>query len=159
MTSPMNEINNSNEFIATDNSHEELTAAAALAELVEGATAANQQDCMDEDVASQCDDGDAFVFPQRFTKSGRQRAVPFPLKVGHSFCMCCGYLSGLSAPSPVMRSLTSRRRYGVFPCPLTKSSRHSSPCENSQWCSVFCSHGLFFLDLTDSDSFLKSLFS
>lgn len=103
----MNEINNSNEFIATDNSHEELTAAAALAELVEGATAANQQDCMDEDVASQCDDGDAFVFPQRFTKSGRQRAVPFPLKVGHSFCMCC---QDSRRQARVMRSSTSRRR-------------------------------------------------
>ena len=119
MTSPMNEINNSNEFIATDNSHEELTAAAALAELVEGATAANQ-DCMDEDVASQCDDGDAFVFPQRFTKSGRQRAVPFPLKVGHSFCMCCGYLSGLSAPSPGDEVINEPPPVWGFPVPVNE---------------------------------------
>ena len=120
MTSPMNEINNSNEFIATDNSHEELTAAAALAELVEGATAANQQDCMDEDVASQCDDGDAFVFPQRFTKSGRQRAVPFTLKVGHSFCMCCGYLSGLSAPSPGDEVINEPPPVWGFPVPVNE---------------------------------------
>ena len=38
-------------------------------------------------------DADDFVIPQRFTKSGRQKAVPFPVKVRTSlfgFCACCG---------------------------------------------------------------------
>ncbi len=38
-------------------------------------------------ISSKTDDGDAeesFEIPQRFTKSGRKRAVPFPLKVRES---------------------------------------------------------------------------
>ena len=50
-----------------ENQESEEAAAAALAEL--GASAAKS------------DDESEFLIPQRFTKSGRKRAVPFPLKV------------------------------------------------------------------------------
>ena len=72
---------NSKANAASDRS-EELTAATALAGLAikndrDDDTAAASHHKDEETAAS-------FVIPQRFTKSGRQRAVPFPLKV----CMC-----------------------------------------------------------------------
>ena len=69
---------NSKGNAASDRS-EELTAATALAGL-----AINNDRDDDTAAASHHKDEEtavSFVIPQRFTKSGRQRAVPFPLKV------------------------------------------------------------------------------
>ena len=76
---------------ALEKNSEEMDAAAALTSLVApvpiqevteqqqpttGATV-DKEETIDKD----------FVIPQRFTKSGRKRAVPFPLKVGLSFAV------------------------------------------------------------------------
>jgi hypothetical protein len=94
--------NNSSERPVTDHmdteelrkSTNELTAAAALTSLVVcsgnrgavqavalAATEADDEEETDHDDDEEGDDDKAFLIPQRFTKSGRKRAVPFPLKV------------------------------------------------------------------------------
>lgn len=71
------------EFAASETTSEELTAAAALAGLVSAVTpplpAFEGTEAAGKD--NKKDDASSFVIPQRFTKSGRQRAVQFPLKV------------------------------------------------------------------------------
>jgi hypothetical protein len=54
----------------------EEAAATALTSLGASAPKPDEDDDEDED-----EDGKAFSIPQRFTKSGRKRAVPFALKV------------------------------------------------------------------------------
>lgn len=60
----------------------EQEAAAALTSLVGGSPTHEDED-EDEEEHQEEGDGEAkdFKIPQRFTKSGRKRAVPFPLKV------------------------------------------------------------------------------
>jgi hypothetical protein len=67
---------------------DESKAAVALTSLVdtslpiEASTSGNDEERMDdeEEEEEECDERD-FEIPQRFTRSGRRRATPFPLKV------------------------------------------------------------------------------
>lgn len=72
-----------------DDDGSKLSAAAALTSLVQAASlkttferatslATHEEDDEDEEDA---EDEKDFEIPQRFTKSGRKRAVPFPIKV------------------------------------------------------------------------------
>ena len=71
-------------------SSKEQTAVAALASLVGinsdvgqsfAASEAEDDGTEHDDEEETAAGGNAFLIPQRFTKSGRHRAVPFPLKV------------------------------------------------------------------------------
>jgi hypothetical protein len=47
-----------------------------------------QQICLERHQAIETEDEEKFEIPQRFTKSGRKRAVSFPLKVSCFKCHC-----------------------------------------------------------------------
>ena len=83
-------------------SSEELTAAAALTSIGGVSRVAGQNFCLseaDEEVTDHDEEEEAastygteFSIPQRFTKSGRKRAVPFPFKV--SLCRFASFAFG-----------------------------------------------------------------
>jgi hypothetical protein len=68
----------------------EMTAAAALTSLVDSPRPSPKAGTDEEDGEDEDDDDDdeerAFSLPQRYTRSGRKRAVSFPLKVSPIFC-------------------------------------------------------------------------
>lgn len=74
----------------------ELTAAAALTSLV-GKTDTAEDDENDEEEAEAGEEEDKeFEIPQRFTRSGRKRATPFPLKVS--------FLTAASSPGSMFEA-------------------------------------------------------
>jgi hypothetical protein len=52
---------------------------------------------MTDGEATDCE-GSAFEIPERFTKSGRKKAVPFPVKVCTDYVGCVFYQEALSLP-------------------------------------------------------------
>jgi len=69
----------------------ELVAAAALTSLF-SLSRASPDDAKhaaqaeeEQSVTASDEEEEEFVIPQRFTKSGRERAIPFPLKVSKNF--------------------------------------------------------------------------
>lgn len=72
----------------------EMTAAAALTSLVVSVSPTEQQ-ANDEDAEDDEEDKE-FSIPQRYTKSGRKRAVSFVLKVSFSVLLAYFYLKVLN---------------------------------------------------------------
>lgn len=82
---------------------EELTAASALACLARDREPERVGEEPEQNQEE--DDDDSFIVPQRFTKSGRKRAVPFVIKVRGIWQLCCFVVRACDMterPAPVL---------------------------------------------------------